>query len=185
MKQINVKLTLLLLSAIVTTVRIVAQNNTDSSHKTKTVVAGAEYKRSSLHQSLWGKNYRKEWSTPVRVPVLYLDDAKRGLKPDEAGGGHQTKSLHLKTKDDKEYALRSVNKKLGKVPTRQLIKRRLQKQDCLICFWVIGTGMKTNGNGVHGRLEIEKYISRFHLTETRHFQNMAGYFLTLPWVQVA
>jgi hypothetical protein len=38
-----------------------------------------------------------------------------GLKPTEAGGGNQTQSLSLKTKDKKNYSLRSVNKTLGKV----------------------------------------------------------------------
>ena len=36
-----------------------------------------------------------------------LDTAGGGLKPIKEGGGHQTKSLRLKNKNDKEYALRS------------------------------------------------------------------------------
>ncbi|HYK44623.1 MAG TPA: hypothetical protein VEV83_05620 [Parafilimonas sp.] len=83
--------------------------------KFRTVSAGAEYEKSSWHQFLWGSNYRKEWTTPVTVPVILLDTAKGGLKPYEAGGGHQTKSLHLKTANEKEYTLRSVNKTLAKV----------------------------------------------------------------------
>ena len=78
-------------------------------------IAGPEYKSSLFHQWLWGSNYRKEWVTPVGVPVMILDTAKGGLIAYKAGGGHQTKSLHLKTADGKEYALRSVNKSLSKV----------------------------------------------------------------------
>lgn len=81
----------------------------------KEVKAGPQYKRSSFYQWLMGKNYRKEWSTDVKVPVMLLDTAKGGLTPYKTGGGHQTKSLHVKTKADKEYALRTVDKTLGKV----------------------------------------------------------------------
>lgn len=81
----------------------------------KVISAGPEYKASPSFQRRWGKNYRKEWITPVKVPALDLATAKGGLTPTKAGGGHQTKSLHLQTKDGKEYSLRSVNKTLGKV----------------------------------------------------------------------
>ncbi|MGI8951802.1 MAG: ShlB/FhaC/HecB family hemolysin secretion/activation protein [Chitinophagaceae bacterium] len=92
-----------------------AQTLVDSTKKYVIISAGPEYKSSSFHQWLWGKNYRKEWTTPVKVPVLFLDTAKGGLAAYKAGGGHQTKSLHVKTKDEKEYALRSVDKSLSKV----------------------------------------------------------------------
>lgn len=79
------------------------------------MAAGPEYKTSGLHQFFWGNNYRKEWATPIKVPTFMLDTAKGGLKPTKAGGGNQTKSLQLETKTGKEYALRTVNKTLGKV----------------------------------------------------------------------
>src|ERR1044071_4232289 len=87
----------------------------DSTKRYKTVVAGAEYKASSLHQWLWGSNYRTEWTTPVTVPIMMLDTAKGGLTPYRRGGGHQTRSLHCKNAGDKEYTLRSVNKTLSRV----------------------------------------------------------------------
>jgi hypothetical protein len=86
-----------------------------SASKFKTIVAGPQYKRSGWHQFLWGKNYRKEWSSPVRLPVFLLNNTKGGLVPVAEGGGHQTTSLHLVTKDGKNYTLRSVDKRLGKV----------------------------------------------------------------------
>ncbi len=49
-----------------------------------------------------------------------LDTAMGGLIPDEAGGSHQTKSLHLKSKDGQFYTLRSVNKKLAEVIPKDL-----------------------------------------------------------------
>src|SRR5689334_2186655 len=76
------------------------------------VAAGPEYKRSSFYQWLWGSNYRKEWTTPVTFPVAKLDTLRGGIVKYKIGGGHQSKSLHLKNKKDKEYALRSVDKTL-------------------------------------------------------------------------
>lgn len=55
-----------------------------------------------------GKNYRKEWETPVTLPVLNL--AKLGLTVKEIGGGRQTKSLRLLDHDSVEWALRTVDK---------------------------------------------------------------------------
>jgi len=48
---------------------------------TTTVVAGKQFDRSKFHEWIWGKHYRKEWTTPVSVPLLYLDTAAGGLTP--------------------------------------------------------------------------------------------------------
>ena len=79
---------------------LTAQITSDSS-RFKTVAAGPEYKRSSLYQSLWGTNYRKEWITPVTFPVTKFDTLRGGLEIYKIGGGHQSKSLRLKSKNDK------------------------------------------------------------------------------------
>ena len=79
-----------------------------------TVIAGKQYGRSWLHQKLWGKHYRKEWITPVRMPLFNLDTAAGGLQPYEAGGGRQSKSLRLRTANEKEYVFRSIDKSFGK-----------------------------------------------------------------------
>ena len=81
----------------------------------KTVSAGPEYKKNPFYQSLWGRNYRKEWITPVKFPVMQLDTLKGGFISYKEGGSNQSKSLHIKTSGDKEYALRSVDKSLLKV----------------------------------------------------------------------
>ncbi|HZH95852.1 MAG TPA: hypothetical protein VEY06_08210, partial [Flavisolibacter sp.] len=79
-----------------------------------TVIAGKQYDRSWFHQKLWGKHYRKEWTTPVRIPLFNLDTAAGGLRPYEAGGGRQSKSLRLRTANEKEYVFRSIDKTFGK-----------------------------------------------------------------------
>jgi hypothetical protein len=90
-------------------------NAVDSTSKFKIISAGPQYRRSGWHNFFWGKNYRKEWGTPIKLPVFLLDSVKGGLIPIKEGGGHQTTSLHLETKDGKNYSLRSVDKRLGKV----------------------------------------------------------------------
>ncbi|MFT3911536.1 MAG: hypothetical protein QM737_19080 [Ferruginibacter sp.] len=81
----------------------------DSIHY-KTVVAGKEYKKSRFYQSLWGKHYRKEWTTPTTFKIAMLDTLAGGLTPYEVGGSRQTKSLKLRDKNNREYVLRSIDK---------------------------------------------------------------------------
>ena len=80
--------------------------------KTIKMAAGPEYKRSPFYQWLWGTNYRKEWTTPITFPIAKMDTLRGGIIKYKIGGGHQSKSLHLKSNADKEYALRSVDKTL-------------------------------------------------------------------------
>lgn len=80
----------------------------------KVVVAGKEYSRSGLHNILWGKHYRPEWVTPIKVDVVNLDTMAGGLRPYRAGGGRQSKTLRLRNPDRKEFVMRSVNKSFGK-----------------------------------------------------------------------
>ena len=101
---------------------------TDSPEKFKTISAGDEYKSSGLHKWLWGRNYRNVWTTPVKVRVMYLDTAEGGLKPTTSGGGNQTKKLHLKNNNDKEYSLRSVDKTLGKVLPEEFLGTFIEDQ---------------------------------------------------------
>jgi hypothetical protein len=75
-----------------------------------TVIAGEEYRSSPWHKWLWGEDYRKEWSTPVKIRVLNMDSAYGGLTPFKEGGGRQTKTIHVKDAQGKRYVLRSVNK---------------------------------------------------------------------------
>lgn len=79
------------------------------------IAAGPEYKRPASYQKLWGRNHRVEWTTPVRVAVLKLDTAYGGLIPYKIGGGNESKSLRLHTKEGKEYTLRSINKSRAEV----------------------------------------------------------------------
>ncbi|HEX7905600.1 MAG TPA: hypothetical protein VF487_17130, partial [Chitinophagaceae bacterium] len=77
------------------------------------VVAGRQYATSDRHQKKWGKHYRQEWNTAVKVKVAMLDTLAGGLMPYEAGGSRQTKSLRLRDAHGKEYVLRSIDKTFG------------------------------------------------------------------------
>ncbi len=57
-----------------------------------------------------GSNYRKEWNTPIKAPVINLATEKGGLTPVKLGGGKQTKSLRLEDPSGRQYTLRSIQK---------------------------------------------------------------------------
>ena len=46
--------------------------------------------------------------------MLYLDTIAGGLKPYQAGGGRQSKTLRLRDSNGKEYVIRSIDKSFGK-----------------------------------------------------------------------
>jgi hypothetical protein len=96
-------------AAQVPTVRIVG---TDS----VVVVPGEIFKAGSFHRFLLGDNYRDEWTTPIKVPVLNLRTFHGGLKPLEKGGGAQTISLRFAAPDGSEFVFRSVRKAFRVLP---------------------------------------------------------------------
>lgn len=62
-------------------------------------------------RSFWmGDNYRQEWKTPIRVPVINMATEGGGLTPVKRGGGKQTRSLRVKDANGKEYNFRSIKK---------------------------------------------------------------------------
>ena len=83
-----------------------AQSGTDS-----VTAPGSPYFKISGSRSFWmGYNYRREWKTPIKVPVINISTAYGGLTPIKRGGGKQTKSLRLEDPNGREYSLRSVEK---------------------------------------------------------------------------
>jgi hypothetical protein len=84
--------------------------NTPTDPGFKIVIAGKQYEKNNFHNRIWGSHYRKEWATPVKVQMFYLDSANGGLKPVEKGGGRQTRNLRLEDRNGKQYVLRSIDK---------------------------------------------------------------------------
>jgi hypothetical protein len=79
-------------------------------HDSVEVAASSLYKANELKDIMQGENYREAWTTPVKVPVLFLDSLYGGVEIVKEGGGTQTHSLRLKGKNGFLYSLRSVNK---------------------------------------------------------------------------
>ncbi|WP_209319645.1 BamA/TamA family outer membrane protein [Ancylomarina longa] len=80
-----------------------------------TVAASNQYETDSKwKQSMLGSNYRKDWATPIKVPVFDIGTEKGGLRIIKRGGGQQTRSLRLEAADGKQYVLRSVEKYTAK-----------------------------------------------------------------------
>ncbi|WP_321297002.1 BamA/TamA family outer membrane protein [Marinifilum fragile] len=78
---------------------------------TITIAASDLYSTDNKSKRNWlGNNYRKEWETPIEVPVFDIGTEKGGLKILKRGGGQQTRSLRLEAKNGKQYVLRSVEK---------------------------------------------------------------------------
>lgn len=57
-----------------------------------------------------GENYRKEWSTPVKMRVFKIKEEQGGMRIIKKGGGMQTRSLRLADSSGREWVLRTVDK---------------------------------------------------------------------------
>lgn len=79
-------------------------------HDSVLVAISTLYKANQLKELIQGENYREAWSTPIKVPIVFLDTLKGGMEVLEEGGGKQTHSLKIKASDGTVYSLRSVNK---------------------------------------------------------------------------
>ncbi|MDY7394957.1 metallophosphoesterase [Aureibaculum sp. 2210JD6-5] len=69
-----------------------------------------ETDKSDFFKSVWGDHYRDIYSTKIKAKVATLDTLYGGLEIVRKGGGHQTRSLRLKTKDGKELNMRALRK---------------------------------------------------------------------------
>lgn len=69
-----------------------------------------ETEKTDYFESFWGKHYREIYGTEVMAKTAVLDTLYGGLEVMRKGGGHQTKSLRLMTKEGKEYNMRGLKK---------------------------------------------------------------------------
>ena len=96
-----------------------------------TVAASVKYNHPSLFERiLIGSNYRKEWRKHVKMPVFEVEKNEQQFTIDKLGGGMETKSLHLNDSDERDWALRSVDKDVSKtlpgIIRKTFIKRMVQ-----------------------------------------------------------
>ena len=76
----------------------------------KAIYTDEEVARSGFYKKLWGQHFRKDYNTKINLKTALLDTLYGGLSVVRKGGGHQTNSLRLVTKEGKEYTMRSAKK---------------------------------------------------------------------------
>ncbi len=91
-------------------VKNITYQNDFSKEKMASVYLKTETERSKFYKKLWGKRYRKYFSTKVKAPTVNIDTLFGGLKPIRKGGGHQSKSLRLEDANGREYVMRALRK---------------------------------------------------------------------------
>jgi hypothetical protein len=100
-----------------------ASDSTDSFRdSTITIAANDRMNAGAFKKFFLGEHWRKEWVTPVEVPVLDFNTEKGGLEIIKKGGGFQTQSLVVRAKNGEEYSLRSVTKY-----TERILGRAMEK----------------------------------------------------------
>lgn len=67
-------------------------------------------KKGAIYSFLFGHHYRKYYNLPIEAPTLNLKDFDSSITPVRSGGGHQSKSLRLQTKDGKQFVMRALKK---------------------------------------------------------------------------
>jgi len=83
---------------------------------TVVVIPGEMFEAGSLHRTLLGDEWRDEWTTPIKVPVLHLATVHGGLKPTKEGGGFQAPNLHFDAADGSEWVFRMLKKVRTNLP---------------------------------------------------------------------
>ena len=74
------------------------------------IAASTLYEGNGVKTIMQGEQYRKAWSTPVKVPILFLNKMEGKVTIMEEGGGNQTHSLKLQLENGVLMTLRSVTK---------------------------------------------------------------------------
>jgi len=79
-------------------------------HDSVLIAPSTLYQGNFIKDLVQGTNYREAWSARVKFPIVFLDTLFGGLEVIKEGGGKQTHSLKLKSRDQTIYTLRSVTK---------------------------------------------------------------------------
>lgn len=67
-------------------------------------------RKSDLYKFFFGKHYRRTYGREIAVKSVNLENIYGGLTPVRMGGGHQTNSLRLVDKENREYNMRAIKK---------------------------------------------------------------------------
>ena len=95
----------------------------DYTDSTITVAANPSYDgKSRLFEWIVGKHNRKYWSIENEFPVFDVTEVEGGLTPVRIGGKGQSTTMHLEREDGRDFVLRSVDKRAGRVWDENLRK---------------------------------------------------------------
>ena len=89
---------------------LLAQNADNSTDSISIRVIPGYDSVSKAHRKIFGENYRKEYASETKLPVIRISQISAGLTAIQRGGGNQSHSLRLKDKNGREWVLRSVEK---------------------------------------------------------------------------
>jgi len=102
-----------------------------------------ETDRTGFFKSVWGDHYREVYNTKIKAKVATLDTLYGGLQMVRRGGGHQTRSLRLETKDGHQLNMRALRKSATQYLQAVLFKEnyieddfeRTQVEDLVLDFY--------------------------------------------------
>lgn len=77
---------------------------------TATIYSQKQINKTRFYRFLFGEHYRKYYGMPIQATTATIDTLYGGLKPRHTGGGNQTKSLQIVSKDGKQYVMRALKK---------------------------------------------------------------------------
>ena len=106
MTRNHLLLSITFVSFLITTFVFTGVAQTDSA----SAAGSTKFKTNGTRKFWRGANYREEWLTPVKAPVINLATEKGGLKIIKLGGGKQSKSLRVEDPTGRQYALRLIEK---------------------------------------------------------------------------
>ena len=107
----KLSLLLLLLSSVLSSIAQTSVSSNSSFPDSTIVQVHASYNNgNAIHRKLFGENFRKEWASKVKLPLIDITKIEGGLSPLKFGGGMETKSIRMEDKTGKEWVIRSVEK---------------------------------------------------------------------------
>jgi len=86
------------------------ENTNFSQYDSVSAAVTTRYEGNFIKRTMQGENYREAWSTPITVPVVFLDTLLGGMTIIKEGGGTQTQSLKVESSSGILYSLRGINK---------------------------------------------------------------------------
>lgn len=102
----------------------------------KSIYSEEELDHSAVYKALWGKHYRSDYTTPVKMQAALLDTLYGGLTPVRRGGGHQTNSLRLEDKQGREYTMRNAKKSAMRFIQYFLFKTQYLSPDVVDTYFI-------------------------------------------------